>query len=315
MKFLVTGGAGFIGSNIVEELLKRGHNVQTVDNFSTGKLENIQPFLDEIEFLKGDLSDIKIARKAVKGVNFILHQAAIPSVPRSVKDPLKSNNANITATLNLLWAALKAGVKRFVYASSSSVYGDTPTLPKKESIPPNPLSPYAVSKLTGEYYCKVFYKIYGLETVSLRYFNVFGPCQDPRSQYAAVIPKFINLMLRGKQVLIYGDGEQSRDFTYVKNVVEVNLLAVEAKNVGGEVFNIAYGERINLNELVEKINNILGTDIKPRYAKPRSGDIKHSLADISKAKEKLNYTPKISFEDGLKKTIEWFKNESKYQKN
>lgn len=307
MKFLVTGGAGFIGSNIVEELVKRGEKVRVVDDFSTGKKENIEPFLSKIEFLEGDLCDFRVAEKAVRGVNYILHQAAIPSVPRSIKNPLRSNEANVTGTLNLLWAASKADVKRFVYASSSSIYGDMPVLLKREDMSPNPLSPYAISKLTGEYYCRIFYKIYELETVCLRYFNVFGPRQDPNSQYAAVIPKFITCMLNKTQPIIYGDGEQSRDFTYVANVVEANILAAKAGDASGKVFNIACGQRTAVNELAEKLNKILGLNIEPHYTKPRTGDVKHSLADISEAKKKLGYTPQINFEKGLKITVKWFK--------
>lgn len=307
MKFLVNGGAGFLGSNIVEELVERGGEIRVVDDFSTGKKGNIEPFLSKIEFLGGDLSDFRMVEKAVKGVDYILHQAAIPSVPRSVKNPLRSNEANVTGTLNLLWAVLKTNVKRFVYASSSSIYGDTPILPKREDMSPNPLSPYAISKLTGEYYCRTFYEIYGLETICLRYFNVFGPRQDPNSRYAAVIPKFITCMLNKPQPIIYGDGEQSRDFTYVANVVEANILAAKAEDTSGEVFNITCGQRTTINELVEKLNKILGLNIEPYYTKPRKGDVKHSLADIFEAKKKLGYTPKTNFEDGLKMAVKWFK--------
>lgn len=306
--FLITGGAGFIGSNIAEKLIERGERVRIIDNFSTGKYENIEGFKDKIELIEGDLKDINDVKTAVKGIDYVLHQAALPSVPRSVADPISSNANNIDGTLNLLVAAKEAGVKRVVIAASSSVYGDTEVLPKDEDMMPNPLSPYAVTKYVEELYGKVFYKVYGLETVSLRYFNVFGPKQDPNSQYAAVIPKFITKMLKGESPVIFGDGEQTRDFTYVDNVVKANILAALSKNVGhGEVINIACGERISLNQLVDKINKILGTDIKPLYDKPRIGDIRHSLASIEKAKKLLGYKVNVKFEEGLRKTIDWYK--------
>jgi len=308
-RYLVTGGAGFIGSHIVEELLKRGEKVRIIDNLSTGKIDNIKDFLSEVEFLEGDLRDINKVREAVEGVDYVLHQAAIPSVPRSIIDPISSNSANVDGTLNLLFAAKEAGVKRVVIASSSSVYGDSQILPKSEEFTPNPISPYAVTKLVKELYARVFYQIYGLETVSLRYFNVFGPRQDPTSQYAAVIPRFITKMLKGESPVIFGDGEQSRDFTYVKNVVEANILASISDKVGhGEVINIACGESITLNQLVNRINEILGTNIRPIYTEPRPGDVRHSLASINRAKELLGYTVKESFLDGLKETINWYKN-------
>lgn len=305
--YLITGGAGFIGSNIVEELVRQGERVRVLDNFSTGKRENIAPFLEDIELIEGDLRHLDTVRQAVQGVDYVLHQGALPSVQKSIDYPLDTNEANVRGTLNLLVAARDVGVKRVVYASSSSVYGDTPTLPKTEEMRPAPLSPYAVSKLAGEHYCQVFYQVYGLETVALRYFNVFGPRQDPTSQYAAVIPKFITAMLRGEQPTIYGDGEQSRDFTYVSNVVQANLLAATAPDVGGQVFNIACGQRYSLLELVATINRILGTDIAPVHTAPRVGDIKHSLADIAKARERLGYQLEINFEEGLRRVIEWFK--------
>jgi UDP-glucose 4-epimerase len=308
-KYLVTGGAGFIGSHIVEELLRRGEKVRIIDNLSTGKIDNIKDFLSEVEFIEGDLRDINKVREAVKGIDYILHQAAIPSVPRSIADPISSNSSNVDGTLNLLFAAKEAKVKRVVIASSSSVYGDSEILPKTEEFTPNPISPYAVTKLVKELYARVFYQIYGLETVSLRYFNVFGPRQDPTSQYAAVIPRFITKMLKGESPVIFGDGEQSRDFTYVKNVVEANILASISDKVGhGEVINIACGESITLNQLVNRINEIIGTNIKPIYTKPRPGDIRHSLASVNRAKELLGYTVKVSFLDGLKETINWYKN-------
>ncbi|MGC8979104.1 SDR family oxidoreductase [Caldisericum sp.] len=307
--YLVTGGAGFIGSHIVEELLKRGEKVRVIDNLSTGKIENISNFLKKIEFLEIDLRKIDKVMEAVKGIDYILHQAAIPSVPRSISDPIGSNSANVNGTLNLLVAAKEAKIKRVVIASSSSVYGDNEILPKSEELAPNPISPYAVTKLVEELYGRVFYQIYGLETVSLRYFNVFGPRQDPNSPYAAVIPKFITKMLKGEPPIIFGDGEQSRDFTYVKNVVESNILAATSDKVGhGETINIACGESITLNQLVNRINEIFGMNIKPIYTDPRPGDVKHSLASIDRAKELLGYTVKIPFLDGLKETIDWYRN-------
>ena len=307
-KFLVTGGAGFIGSNIVEELLKRGHFVRVLDNFATGKRENLKEFEKDIEFLEGDIRSYHIVRQAVKDIEVILHQAALPSVPRSINDPITTNEVNVMGTLNILDAAKDAGVRRIVYASSSSVYGDNPILPKREDMLPNPLSPYAVSKLAGEKYCNVFSRLYGMETVTLRYFNVFGPKQDPNSQYSAVIPKFIEAIKADKQPIIYGDGTQSRDFTFVANVVEANILAA-TKDIGsGFVMNCACHGQITLNELVIQINNLIGKNIETIYATSREGDIKHSFADIKLIKEKLNYIPKISFELGLKKTIEFFTN-------
>ncbi len=307
MKYLITGGAGFIGSNLVEELLKRGHEVRVLDNFSTGNRANLEPFKDRIEVFEGDLRSYHIVRQAVDGVDFILHQGALPSVPRSIQDPITSNEVNVTGTLNILDAAVAAGVKRVVFASSSSIYGDSPTLPKKEDMMPNPLSPYAVSKLAGEKYCQVFARIYGLHTVALRYFNVFGPRQNPDSQYSAVIPKFIKAILTDQQPVIYGDGEQSRDFTFIANVVEANILATEVDSPPGEVYNCAVHQRITLNELVDAINRIVGKNIQPIYADPRPGDVKHSFADISKIQQQMGYQPKIKFEEGLRLTIEWFR--------
>ncbi len=267
--YLVTGGAGFIGSHIVETLLQRGERVRVLDNFSTGKRENIKPFLDRIELIEGDIRSYHTVREAVDGVDFILHQAALPSVPRSVKDPITSNEVNVTGTLNILDAARDAKVKRLIYASSSSIYGDLEVLPKTEDMLPRPLSPYAVAKLSGEKYCQVFTRLYGLETVSLRYFNVFGPRQDPHSQYSAVIPKFVDLIRSGQQPLVHGDGEQSRDFTYVGNVVHANLLACEQglEELAGEVFNIACGRRITINMLIKHINDLLDTAIEPRICR------------------------------------------------
>jgi len=306
--YLVTGGAGFIGSNIVEELVRRGERVRVLDNFSTGKREHITPFLEGVELIEGDLRRLDTVRQAAEGgVDYILHQGAIPSVPRSIDNPLDTDESNVRGTLNLLVAARDAGVKRVVCASSSSVYGDAPTLPKTEEMRPAPLSPYAVSKLAGEYYCQVFYQVYGLETVALRYFNVFGPRQDPTSQYAAVIPKFVTAMLRDEQPVIYGDGEQSRDFSYVTNVVQANLLAATAPGVGGQVFNIACGRRYNVLELVATINRILGTDITPVHSAPRAGDVRHSLADIARAREMLGYQVEVEFKEGLRRLIAWYK--------
>ncbi|HHV77980.1 MAG TPA: SDR family oxidoreductase [Syntrophothermus lipocalidus] len=311
--YLVTGGAGFIGSHLVEELIKRGERVRVIDNLSTGRKENIEPFLSEIEFIEGDIRDLGLVRKVMVGVDYVLHQAAVPSVPRSVRDPLATNSANVDGTLNVLIAARDAGVKRVVYASSSSVYGDTPVLPKHEGMKPEPRSPYAVSKLAGEFYCQVFYHVYGLETVALRYFNVFGPRQDPKSEYAAVVPKFITALLHGEPPVIFGDGEQSRDFTYVSNVVEANLLAAKAEQVAGEVFNIACGERITINELARLLIEIIGVScyLQPKYAPPRPGDVRHSLADVSKARELLGYKVKVDIREGLERTVEWYRSCSK----
>ena len=315
--YLVTGGAGFIGSNIVEELLRQGERVRILDNFSTGKRENIDNIkkimqqeknstaYKKLELVEGDVRSYHIVREAVEGVNFILHQAALPSVPRSVKDPLTSNEVNVVGTLNILNAAKEAKVKRIVYASSSSVYGDLEVLPKTEEMLLNPLSPYAVSKLAGEKYCQVFTRLYGLETVSLRYFNVFGSRQDPTSQYSAVIPKFIALIKENQPPTIYGDGEQSRDFTFVSNVVEANLLAckVAIEDFCGEAFNIAYGKRVSINDMVTAMNKLLNTKVDPNYSEPRPGDVKHSLANIGKARQFLGYEPKIDFYTGLEKLI------------
>jgi len=302
LKFLVTGGAGFIGSNIVEELLKQGHSVRVLDNFSTGKRDNLKEFNSDIELLEGDIRSYHIVRQAVSGIEIILHQAALPSVPRSINDPITTNEVNVMGTLNILDAAKDAGVRRIVYASSSSVYGDNPVLPKTEDMLPNPLSPYAVAKLAGEKYCQVFSKLYGIETVILRYFNVFGPKQDPNSQYSAVIPKFIKLMSNEQRPTIYGDGKQSRDFTYVSNVVEGNILAATKNIENGLVLNCACHGQVTLNELVEEINKLLGKNVEPIYDKPRPGDIKHSFADISLIKDKIDFTPITNFVDGLSLT-------------
>jgi UDP-glucose 4-epimerase len=308
MKYLVTGGAGFIGSNIVSELLKQGQQVVVLDNFATGKRENILPLMknENLTMIEGDLRSFHIVRSAVKGVDYILHQGALPSVPRSINDPITSNDVNILGMLNILEAAKEFGVKRVITASSSSIYGNSETLPKVESMPVNPLSPYALTKYAQERYCQIFSQIYGLETVALRYFNVFGPNQDPTSQYSAVIPKFIKLIMADKEPVIYGDGSQSRDFTFVENNVWANIQACTAPKAAGEVINIACGERYTLIELVQMINEILGKHIEPKFEKDRAGDVKHSLAGIDKAKEVLGYEVKVDFREGLRRTVEYF---------
>ncbi len=303
MKYLITGAAGFIGSHLVETLLQRGESVRGFDSFATGRRSNIAPFMDRIEFVEGDVRDREAVRDAVNGVDYILHQAALPSVPRSVADPATSNDVNVTGTMNMLVAARDAGVKRLVFASSSSVYGANPALPKVETMWPDPVSPYAVSKLAGEKYCISFDRIYGMRTIALRYFNVFGPRQDPDSQYSAVIPKFIKAMLAGQSPIIHGDGEQSRDFTYIDNTVSANLLAAVTECETGVAVNCACHDRITLNELVRRINIQLGTDIRAEYTEPRKGDVKHSFADISRAGELFGYRPVVSFDEGLGRTI------------
>ncbi len=305
--YLVTGGAGFIGSHIVQELVRRGERLRVLDNFSTGRRENIAPFLEHIELVEGDLRDLPTVRRAVEGVDYVLHQAALASVPRSVADPLASNSANVTGTLHLLVAARDAEVKRVVYASSSSAYGDSPTLPKQEDMPTAPKSPYAVSKLAGEHYCRAFTEVYGLETVSLRYFNVFGPRQDPASQYAAVVPLFITAMLRGEPPTVHGDGLQSRDFTYVANVVHANLLATTAPGVAGRVFNIACGQRYTLLDLIAILNEIMDAHVTPVHTDPRPGDVRHSLADVTAAQEALGYRAEVDFGEGLRRTVAWYR--------
>lgn len=302
--YLVTGGAGFIGSHLVETLLQRGESVRVLDDFSTGKADNLAPFSGRFEMLQGRIDDASVAERAVRGIDFVLHQAALGSVPRSVEDPAGSHAANLTGTLVLLDASRKAKVRRFVYASSSSVYGDTPELPKTESMVPAPLSPYAVTKLGGEYYCRVFHGIYGLQTVALRYFNVFGPRQRPDSQYAAVIPRFIAALKVGEAPVLYGDGRQSRDFTYVENVVQANLAACEAPaRAAGEAFNIACGERFSLLDLLRELQALSGKSQPPRFEPSRKGDVRDSLADIRKAEEYLAYRPRISFREGLARTL------------
>jgi nucleoside-diphosphate-sugar epimerase len=308
--YLVTGGAGFIGSNIVEELLKQNAKVRVLDNLSTGKRENLEVFKDKVEFLELDICNLKDLKDAMKGVQFVLHQAAIPSVPRSVEDPIASHNADLTGTLHVLWAAKQAGVARVIYAASSSAYGDSQIRLKREDLPAKAISPYGLMKYAGEEYCRLFSELYGLETVSLRYFNVFGPRQDPSSQYSGVLSRFITGMLRGQSPTIFGDGEQSRDFTYVTNVVRGNLLACHAAGVSGRMYNIACGRSVTLNQVVSSLNNLLGTNIPSNYGSPRVGDIKHSLADISRAGNDLKYVPIVDFDAGLRMTVEWYRNKA-----
>lgn len=303
--YLVTGGGGFIGSNVAIELLRRGHAVRVLDNFSTGRRANLANAIDDVELIEGDLSSYERVHNAVKGVDFVLHLGALPSVPRSVQDPLTTSQVNITGTLNVLLASRDEGVRRVVYASSSSVYGDTPALPKVETMPTAPMSPYAVAKLCGEGYCRAFQRVYGIETVALRYFNVFGPRQDPQSQYSAVIPRFIRLMNEGRRPMIHGDGEQSRDFTYVDNVVEATIAATTADaGATGQAMNIACGERFTLNDLVHGLNGILGKSLEPEHTAERPGDVRHSHANISLARQLIGYTPSVSFEEGLERTAE-----------
>jgi len=304
--YLVTGGAGFIGSHVSEALVRRGDRVRVVDNLSTGKRANLAQLGDAVEFVEGDLADLDVARRAVDGCEFVLHQAAIPSVPRSVKDPISSNRANIDATLNVLVAARDAGVRRVVYAGSSSAYGNTPTLPKHEEMPTAPLSPYALQKLVGEQYLQLFTQLYGLETVTIRYFNVFGPRQDPSSPYSGVISLFVSALVDGRRPTIYGDGEHTRDFTYVANVVDGVLRACTAPNASGEVINVATGGRVSLNQLFSVIRELTGARVEPIYASPREGDVKDSQADITKAQNLLGYKPLVSFEEGLRRTLDWY---------
>lgn len=306
-RFMVTGGAGFIGSHLVEQLLQDGHEVVVVDNFSTGLRENLEPFRGRITLHEIQLEDGPAVARAMEGVEYVLHQGALPSVPRSVKNPLETHEANVTGTLNVLLAARDHGVKRVVYAASSSAYGDCKEPIKHEKIPPRPISPYGVSKLAGEYYCLAFYETYGLETVCLRYFNVFGPRQNPHSPYTGVMAIFIPLMLQGKQPTIFGDGIQTRDFTYIQNNVAANLLAVTAERAPGEVINIACGHSCSVLGIIEAVNRILGTSIEPRFAPPRPGDILHSRASIDKAREILHYEPAVDLEEGLRRTIEWYR--------
>ena len=307
MRIVITGGAGFIGSNLAEVLaLAPNNEVCVVDDLSTGRVENI-PIASGIEFIKGSITDLQLMNEVLADADFVFHQAALPSVQRSIEDPAHTNEVNIRGTLNVLMAARDAGVKKVIYASSSSVYGDTPELPKREGMTPNPLSPYAVTKLVGEYYCKVFNDVYGLNTISLRYFNVYGPRQDPHSEYAAVIPRFVSRVLKGEPPIIYGDGQQTRDFTFVKDVVNANILAMKSDATG--VYNIASGRRISIQGLATLITRLTGRDrdVEPVFDKPRKGDVRHSLADISRARADMGYKPEYSLERGLEETIRWFK--------
>jgi nucleoside-diphosphate-sugar epimerase len=305
-QYLVTGGAGFIGSHLAEELVRRGERVRVVDSFITGKRQNLA-HLQGVDLIEGDLADLDVARRAVEGMEYVLHQAAIPSVPRSVQDPITSNRANIDASLNVLVAARDAGVRRVVYAGSSSAYGNSPTLPKVETMPTAPLSPYALQKLVAEQYCQMFTRLYGLETVTIRYFNVFGPRQDPSSPYSGVISLFIRALVEGQRPTIYGDGEHTRDFTYVANVVDGVLRACEAPAASGEVINVATGGRISLNQLFHAVKELTGATGDPVYAEPRPGDVRDSQADIEKARRVLGYEPIVGFAQGLEKTVAWFR--------
>jgi UDP-N-acetylglucosamine/UDP-N-acetyl-alpha-D-glucosaminouronate 4-epimerase len=307
LRVLVTGGGGFIGCHLVERLLGDGHDVRVLDNFATGRRENLTEPLDDIELVEGDMQSYERVHTAVRGCEVVLHQAALPSVPRSVQDPLTSNATNVTGTLNVLLASRDEGVRRVVFGSSSSIYGANPGLPKHEDMLPLPISPYAVAKLAGEGYCRSFHEVFGLETVSLRYFNVFGPRQDPLSQYAAVIPNFTTALLAGEPTVVYGDGEQSRDFTYVENVVEGNMLAMEAQGAAGKVYNVAAGERQSLNELLDRLRALTRTEAEARYEDARPGEVRHSQADISRAGGELGYRPKVSVEEGLSRTVDWYR--------
>ena len=306
---LVTGGAGFIGSHLAAHLLEGGYSVRILDNFATGRRENLRVLGGDVEVIEGDIQSYERVNKAVAGCEFVFHEAALPSVPRSVQDPLTSNATNVIGTLNVLLAARDHDVRRAVCASSSSVYGTNPELPKREESPAVPISPYATAKLAGEGYARSMHGIYGLDTVSLRYFNVFGPRQDPTSQYAAVIPNFISALSTGRSPVIYGDGEQSRDFTYVANVVEANLLAMEAPAAAGRVYNVACGERVTINRLVAELRDLLGSEVEATYAAPRLADVRHSLADLSRARSDLGYEPSVSLRDGLRRTIQHFHEE------
>ena len=306
-KFLVTGGAGFIGSNICRQLVRQGCSVRVIDNLITGKKSNLADIIDKIDFIEADMGNEKAARAAMKDIDIVLHQGAVPSVPRSVDDPATTHQHCVNATFTLLLAARDSKIKRFVYAASSSAYGDSPTMPKIETMQTNPKSPYAAAKLFGEYYCSVFSQVYGLETIALRYFNVFGPYQDPTSQYAAAIPAFVTSILRGQSPTVYGDGEQSRDFTYIDNVVQANLLAARAPKTSGQVVNIACGQKISVNAIITLINELTGRSVKPNYVPTRAGDVKHSLADIQKANTVIGYEPIVHFRQGLEKAITWYR--------
>ncbi|HTR65787.1 MAG TPA: SDR family oxidoreductase [Terriglobales bacterium] len=311
--YLITGVAGFIGSALARAVLAQGDQVRGIDNLSSGKMENLEEIRSRMDFQQADVVDLDAMHRACRGVDYVFHEAAIPSVPKSVNDPLGNNAANVDGTLNVLVAARDAKVKRLVFAASSAAYGDTPTLPKREDMLPSPISPYAVAKLACEYYLTSFYRCYGLETVSLRYFNIFGPRQDPTSQYSGVLAKFTTQMLKGEQPMCFGDGKQSRDFTYVDNVVHANLLAckADAKEVAGRVFNVAIGERIDLNETFRVLKKLTGFKGELKYGPERAGDVKHSLADLAASKKHLGYQPQVNFEEGLRRTIEWYKTQDK----
>jgi nucleoside-diphosphate-sugar epimerase len=309
-RILVTGGAGFIGYHIVQRLLGLGKTIRIVDNLSTGKEGRIKNLRESTEFLFGDLADPAVAEQAVEGVDYVIHQAAVPSVQRSIQDPVGTNRANITATLNLLESCRRRKIRRLIYAASSSAYGDTEVLPKQERMVPTPLSPYALQKLVGEQYCQLYSRLFGLETVSLRYFNVFGPFQDPHSEYSAVIPKFITRLLSGQPLLVHGDGEQSRDFTYVENIVQANVLALQAVKAPGKVFNVGCGARITLNQLIRLLEEILEIKAVVKHLQERPGDVRHSLADIRRARKILGYEPQVLVKEGLRRTIEWYRESS-----
>ena len=308
--YLVTGGAGFIGCNMIGELVRRGETVRALDNLATGHIENLDTVRQKIQWHEADIRNLESIRPDFNGADYVIHLAAIPSVPRSVSDPLTSNSANIDGTLNVLLAARDAGVKRVVFAASSAAYGDHPALPRVESQEPRPLSPYALTKLTGEYYCKIFTQVYGLETVSLRYFNIFGPHQSPDSPYSGVLSLFISAYMNGQTPTLFGDGEQSRDFTYVENAVDATLRACTAPDASGQVINVGTGERHTLNETIKILDRIFGRQVTPRFDAPRAGDVKHSHADISLARKRLGYEPAVGFEEGLKKTVAWFRSDS-----
>jgi nucleoside-diphosphate-sugar epimerase len=309
MKTLVTGGGGFIGSHLASHLAELGHDVRILDNFASGQRSNMLALPDDVELIEGDIQSYERAHNAVTGCEIVFHQAALPSVPRSVQDPLTSNATNITGTLNVLLAARDAGVRRVIFASSSSIYGSSPEMPKREDVLPLPISPYAAAKMACEGYCRSFAEVYGLETVALRYFNVFGPRQDPRSEYAAAVPKFINELMAGERPTVFGDGEQSRDFAYVQNIIEANVLAMDAQGVAGQVFNVACGEAVTLNQLLDELRDLLDTDTEAEYVAPRPGDVRHSLADISRARAALGFEPSVHLREGLLRTIEHFREE------
>lgn len=313
MNVLVTGGAGFIGSHLVEALVARGDRVRVLDNLATGNRANLAPLMQQIEFVQGDLREIDTVQRAQRGMDLVLHQAALPSVSRSIQNPAASHEANLTGTLNVLIAARDQAVRRVVVASSSSVYGNTPTLPKVETMTPQPISPYAVTKLAGEMYCRVFAQVYGLSTICLRYFNVFGPRQDPTTQYAGALAKFVSCALRGEPYPVYGDGEQSRDFTYIENVVRANLLAGERTTDGGAVVNIAYGTRTTLNQIIAMLNDFTGRSLPIHFGPGRVGDVRDSHADISRARELIGYQPTVDVREGLRRTVEWYKEKLKIE--